>query len=149
MKRSHVIGLAIAATLVGATVGVALREKWFPPLSPFWRDFLSGAPVAGLFAVVAALIAYKAASAGAEASREASRREEWWDRASWALDLARSDEGANREIGLRALQALEDDANDAEYQMILAVTETVAGLADMDNSDPLSDNSDKDGDSDE
>jgi len=127
-------------------VGVALSEKWTPSLSAFWREFWTGPPAAGIFALLGAGVAYMAARVAARAARKAALRQEWWDRASWALDLARSDDGASRVIGLRALEALEPDANEAESLMLFAVVDTVTGVADVDNSDQSSNNSDEEGD---
>ncbi|GAA0999774.1 hypothetical protein JOE66_002796 [Subtercola frigoramans] len=59
--------------------------------------------------------------------RRNAAREEWWDRAEWALNLARSRAGSDRFIGLRTLAALRDEATATELQMIIAVTESVVG----------------------
>lgn len=102
----------------------------WPPIildDPFWRAFWSGPPVAGLFAVVGAVIAYTAAQVGARTARRAAEREEWWNRAEWALDLARSDTQSDRLIGLRALEGLKEQATKSEAAMILAVTGAVTG----------------------
>ena len=56
-----------------------------------------------------------------------SERQEWWDRAEWALTLARSDKYVDRIIGLEALTALSSEATRTEYRLILAVTEAVSG----------------------
>lgn len=123
---------AISGMGVGVVIGMLL-----PPVvldDPFWRSFWSGPPVAGIFAVLGAAIAYLAASVAARTSRLGAEREEWWNRAEWALNLARSDTRADRLIGLRALQGLQDQATESEFAMILAVTEAVAGdTSDIDN----------------
>lgn len=121
------------ACVVGAAAGAILRGL-LPPFvldDPFWRDFFSGPPTAGLFAVVGAVIAYLAARAGARATRKGAERQEWWDRAEWALNLARSDESVDRIIGLRALGPLSDEATETEFEMILAVTTAVTGDIDI------------------
>ena len=118
--------------LLGVGVGVGVRSL-LPPFvldEPFWRTFWSGPPVAGLFAVVGALIAYAAAVVGAQAARRSARRQEWWDRAEWALDLARSDNRVDRVIGGRALEGLRDEATESELAMIVAVTGAVTGDVD-------------------
>jgi hypothetical protein len=115
----------VVAGLAGLTVGLL-----WPPIildNPFWRSFWSGPPVAGLFAVVGAFIAYAAARVAARTSRQGAEREEWWARAEWALNLARSDKRADRLIGLRALEGLQAQATESEFQMIIAVVDAVAG----------------------
>lgn len=122
-------GLLIVAVLGGLTVGFIVRG-FLPPFvldEPFWRDFLSGPPAAGLFALGGACVAYAAARVAARTSRRGDEREEWWARAEWALNLARSDKKADRLIGLRALQALGAQATETEYEMVLSVTEAVTG----------------------
>lgn len=94
---------------------------------PFWREFWSGPPVAGLFPPAGAGVAYGAARVGAKTSRTAAQRQEWWDPAEWALTLALSDKDAERIVKLEALTAMTDDATQTEFAMILAVTEAVSG----------------------
>lgn len=57
----------------------------------------------------------------------AAKREEWWDRAEWALTLAMSDKGVERIVGLEALTAMTDEATETEYGIIVAVTNAVSG----------------------
>lgn len=133
------------AAFVGLVLG-ALVRGFFPPFvldDPFWREFLSGPPVAGMFAVIGAAIAYGAASVGARTSRRGAERQEWWDRAEWALNLARSNDHVDRLIGLRALDALRDEATQSEYVLILAVTEGVTGG--MDTADTVVENGNREG----
>ena len=126
-KRSWIVTAVISA-IVGAIV-----RGFLPPFvldDPFWRDFLTGPPIAGLFALGGAGVAYLAARVGADISRRGDEREEWWARAEWALNLARSDRHVDRVIGLRALEALRAQATRTEYQMMLSVTEAVTGDVD-------------------
>ncbi|UNX55563.1 hypothetical protein MF406_04690 [Georgenia sp. TF02-10] len=69
-------------------------------------------------------------------ARHGAERQEWWDRAEWALNLARSDERRDRLIGLRALEALRNEAMQIEYGLIIAVTEEVTGGMDTGGSVP-------------
>lgn len=127
--------------LLGAAVAGAIIGRLFPPFvldDPFWRDFWSGPPVAGIFALGGAGIAYGAALLGAKTSRTAAKRQEWWDRAEWALTLARSDKYVDRIIGLEALTALSSEATRTEYRLILAVTEAVSGEG-VESRDPVGD----------
>ncbi|WP_156388379.1 MULTISPECIES: hypothetical protein [unclassified Rhodococcus (in: high G+C Gram-positive bacteria)] len=115
-----VIVLAIGAAVVGALVGRCL-----PPFvldSPFWREFWTGPPAAGLFAVAGAIIAFAAAWFTSNTARQAARRDEWWDRAEWALNLAMSDNGSDRDVGLAAIEVVLTEATDTEAEMVGAVT---------------------------
>jgi hypothetical protein len=79
---------------------------------------------AGVAAVVAALIAFVAANRQGQITRAAHRKEQWWARAQWALDLTLSDRAENREIGLRTLLALAGSewAAENEGDIIAAAT---------------------------
>lgn len=79
---------------------------------------------AGVAAVIAAVIAFIAASRQSRITREAHRKEQWWARAQWALDLTLSDRAENREIGLRTLLALAQSewAAENEGDIIAAAT---------------------------
>ncbi|PYI69752.1 hypothetical protein CVV68_01185 [Arthrobacter livingstonensis] len=142
MKKLIFTGLACA-------VGGAIVRSLFPPFildDPFWREFFTGPPVAGFFALVGAGVAYLAARVGSRSARIGAERQEWWDRAEWALNLARSDQSIDRLIGLKALQPLTENATYTEYEMILAVVEAVTGdngdaaNGDVDNEKDMPDN---------
>ena len=141
MARKWVLRVVwgIVGVLIGVIVGMLL-----PPVvldDPFWRAFWSGPPVAGIFAVIGAAIAYTAAYVAARTSRIGAEREEWWDRAEWALNLARADGRGDRLVGLRALEGLKDQATQSELAMILAVTEAVQGdTSNVDNDSDQADN---------
>lgn len=125
LHRFRVPALLVLAALV---LGVVIRGL-LPPFivdEPFWREFLTGPPAAGLFALLGAVVAYSAARIAARTARRAAERQEWWDRAQWALDLARSDVEVERTIGLQALDALSRDATRTEYEMVVAVTSAVS-----------------------
>lgn len=57
----------------------------------------------------------------------AAKRQEWWDRAEWALGLAMSDKDVDRIVGLEALTSLSGEATETEFELILAVIEAVSG----------------------
>ena len=121
--------LVMGAAGLGTVVG-ALGRGFFPPFvldDPFWRQFWSGPPAAGIFALLGAGIAFAAARVAARTARRSAERQEWWDRAEWALNLARSRTGADRDLGLRTLAVPQNDATATELQMIIAVTESVVG----------------------
>ena len=109
----------------------------------FWRAFWSGPPAAGLFAVLGALIAFSGAAAAAAVSRRGARRQEWWDRAEWALNLAKSDRGVDRLTGFRALEGLRAGATKPELALIVAVTDAVAGETVNSKTDEVVDSADQ------
>lgn len=118
----------ILCGVVCFTAGFIIRG-FLPPFvldEPFWRDFWTSPAAGGVFALVGAFIAYCAAYRASSVHRRTAKREEWWARAQWALDLARSDIDSDRIIGLEALAGLTPEATEAEFRMILAVTEAVA-----------------------
>ncbi|APF34910.1 hypothetical protein [Microbacterium paludicola] len=133
--RKRRVLLWLLLLVAGGTVGWFIRNASDPFVLDdlFWRDFWSGPPAAGIFAVVAAGIAYFAARHGARETRRTAERSQWWDRAEWALDLARSDERVDRIIGLRALEEMKEGANETEGKLIVAVTTSVTGDVDVDN----------------
>lgn len=125
MRRWRV-GLLVVASLV---VGALLRGL-LPPFvldDPFWRAFWSGPPVAGVFALVGAGVAFLAARVAAVVARSNARRQEWWDRAEWALSHAMSGESRRRDVGLAALEVLIEEATTTEGAMIDAVTSLLLG----------------------
>lgn len=133
VRAKWVIILASGAAVLGALVG-----RCFPPFvldSPFWRDFWSGPPAAGLFAVLGAFVAFGAARVAASTAKRAAKREEWWDRAEWALNLAMSDKGSDRDVGLAAIEIVIQEATDTEAEMVNAVTSLLLVAP----SDPLPD----------
>lgn len=132
--------------LLAGTFGFVLRS-FLPPFvldDPFWRDVLSGPPVAGLFALVGAGVAFAAAAIAARTAKEAAavtaqtskdaahvaattsrenaRRQEWWDRTEWALSQVMSTDPVARTIGLETAVLLTAEATTAEAAMIDAVT---------------------------
>lgn len=125
------------SAILGVAAG-AVGRGFFPPFvldDPFWREFWSGPPAAGIFALLGAGVAFSAARVAARTARQGSERQEWWDRAEWAMNLARADNLSDRFVGLRTLAALKEEATEMELQMIVAVIEAVVGDQDVvDNS---------------
>lgn len=81
--------VAIAVFCVAAGAAGAVLRGLLPPFvvdAPFWRAFLSGPPAAGLFAVLAAGIAFYPAYRSTRIARENAAREQWWNRASLSED---------------------------------------------------------------
>lgn len=81
--------VAVAVFCVAAGAAGAVLRGLLPPFvvdAPFWRAFLSGPPAAGLFAVLAAGIAFYPACRSTRIARENVAREQWWNRASLSED---------------------------------------------------------------
>ncbi|MDP9696134.1 UNVERIFIED_ORG: hypothetical protein J2X79_003713 [Arthrobacter globiformis] len=108
---------------------------------PFWRDFWSGPPAAGLFAVVAAVIAFYPAFRSTLIARENAAREQWWKRAEWALGLAGSDSQTDREVANDALVALLNDATETEAKMIYRTIQNLQTSGDVDTTNKSAENS--------
>lgn len=66
-----------------------------------WIQLVIGAVTAGI-----AYIAARAGAASARQSNEASRREEWWRRTQWAIDLALDADDTRKAVGVTALAEL-------------------------------------------
>ncbi|MCW4466528.1 hypothetical protein OK351_13600 [Glutamicibacter sp. MNS18] len=87
------------------TVGFILARV-LPPFildDPFWRAFWSGPPAAGIFAVIAASLAYAAAIHSATVARTNAEADAFWKQAEWSLNLALSDASTERAIGLASI----------------------------------------------
>lgn len=84
--RGRRIAQLVSVGVVAAGVGFGARSL-LPPFAddPFWRAFWSGPPMAGLFAIVAAAVAFYPAYRSTLIARENAAREQWWKRAEWAL----------------------------------------------------------------
>jgi hypothetical protein len=118
--------------------GITVRSL-LPPFvvdKGFWFEFLTGPPIGGAFAVVAAVVAYIAATRAASVARRAAERQSWWDRAEWALNLVVSDRSADRDAGLLACEELLADATEIEGGIIVAVTSVYLPAGDVDNTQP-------------
>lgn len=136
-RRADVSG----ALVLGGSTGAVIRG-FFPPFvldQPFWRDFWSGPPAAGLFAVCAAVIAFFPAHRATRIAGESAAREQWWKRAEWALGRAGSDSQVDREVANDALQALLATATRTEASMILRTMDNLQrGGAKGDDQDTVS-----------
>ncbi len=119
---------AVLVAPFAVLAGVVLRGL-LPPFEmddPFWRDFWSGPPAAGILAVVAALIAFNPARRSSRVAKDTADRQAWWSRTEWALERASSDKRADRLTAFRALRALSADATKVEFEMIIDVIEAIA-----------------------
>lgn len=113
------LGLLIAGAVIG---------RMFPPFvldSDFWRDFFTGPPIAGLFAVIAAFVAFSTARSGNRTARKHAEEEEWWNRAEWGIGLALSKEEQEKLVRLKAISVLLDGADKREDALIREVAEEI------------------------
>lgn len=132
--RGKRVAWPIGVGLVGVVVGFSGRSV-LPPFvldDPFWRAFWSGPPMAGLFAIVAAAIAFYPAYRSTRIGRENAAHEQWWKRAEWALGQAGSDNQTDREVANDALVALLSDATETEGAMIVRTIENLQGTGAVD-----------------
>ena len=133
-SRGKRVGQFVAIGAGAAILGAGVRSV-LPPFvvdDPFWRDFWSGPPTAGLFAIIAAVVAFFPAYRSTLIARENAAREQWWKRAEWALGLAGSDNQTDREVANDALVALLNDATETEGAMIFRTIENLQGASDVD-----------------
>lgn len=117
-------GYLLAGAVFGAVAGAIWRGYQAPFVidDPFWRDFLTGPPAAGAFALAGAIVAYVAARTAASTAKRSALRNEWWDRTEWALTQVMSDDEDARNVGMAALDVLARQATPTEGDMIDAVT---------------------------
>lgn len=105
-------------TAEGAVVSVG--EFWA------WMSAWAMSPgFGGLAALAAAAVAYRGAVRSIRNQRASTRKEQWWDRARWALDLTLSESGEERAVGFAVLEALASSewAEEHETDVIAAATE--------------------------
>jgi len=93
-------------------------------------EWLSSPGFGGLAAVVAAAIAYRGVRRTVGQQQEAARKQQWWDRARWALDLTQDDDNeVARLVGLEGLEALAESEY-AEQHEAEVISAAVAPLLD-------------------
>lgn len=122
--------------------------EWIGAVGGWLGDWAQSAGFGGVAAVVAAVIAFKAANRSAVAARatasadrtqreRAERKAQWWLRAQWALDLTLSQDTETRTVGFQVLEALATSewAEEHEADIIAAATER-ALTQDGDTDDP-------------
>jgi hypothetical protein len=99
----------------------------------------------GTAAVVAAGIAWAGVNKSVKAQRQVNRKQQWWERARWALDLTLNDDSITRAVGFEVLDALANSewATEHETDVIdAAVAATLDGYdsADIDDTTGNTDN---------
>lgn len=81
--------------------------------------WLTSSGFGGTAAVLAACIAFLGDSRSVRGQRETARKQQWWDRARWALDLPLSDDSLRREVGIGVLDALGSSEFAREHEVDL------------------------------
>lgn len=76
-----------------------------PPLLT-WGQWLTSSGFGGAAAVAAALVAFIGVLRASAVQRENARKDQWWDRTKWAVDLVLSGDEASANVGLAALAAI-------------------------------------------
>jgi len=71
-----------------------------------WGDWLTSPGFGGTAAVVAAVLALIGVRRSTAVQRENARKDQWWDRLKWAVDLVLSGDEAAANVGLAALTAI-------------------------------------------
>jgi hypothetical protein len=76
----------------------------------------------GLAAVIAAAVTFVGVARTVKTQRESNRKQQWWERARWGLDLTLSEDGTSRTVGLEVLDALgrSEYATEHEVEVIRA-----------------------------
>lgn len=99
----------------------------------FLREWLTSAGFGGTAAVVAALVAYLGVRKTVRQQRLNARKDQWWERARWALDRTLSEDSRVRAVGFSVLEALGDSEYAAEHEFDVvdaAMDAQLAGYAD-------------------
>lgn len=71
-----------------------------------WGQWFTSAGFGGTAAVIAALLALIGVRRAAAVQRENARKDQWWDRLKWAVDLILSGDESSANVGLAALAAI-------------------------------------------
>lgn len=71
-----------------------------------WGQWLTSPGFGGAAAVVAAVLALIGVRRASAVQRQNARKDQWWDRLKWAVDLVLSGDEARANAGLAALTAI-------------------------------------------
>jgi len=87
-----------------------------------WGEWFMSPGFGGLAAVIAAAVAFGGVIRTVKAQRETNRKQQWWERARWALDLTLSEDSTSRTVGFEVLDALgrSEYATEHEVEVIAA-----------------------------
>lgn len=122
--RAVAVGIAILGLGVWIGRGWDVAEALDVDLYRWFSDWSRTAGFGGAAAIVAATIAYFAATQNARRQERADRKAQWWARAQWALDLTLHKDEHAQEVGFRVLAALSESewAGEHEAGVIAAAT---------------------------
>ncbi|WP_454051133.1 hypothetical protein [Cellulomonas sp. Marseille-Q8402] len=126
--------LAVLAALLvlgaGVAIGLALGGAASVGSGRWLSEWSRSAGFGGTAAIVAAAIAYGAASANARRQQWVDRKVQWWARAQWALDRVLSDDRHGQTAGLDVLAALASSewAGEHESDVVDAALAGALGL---------------------
>lgn len=125
---------AAVAVLVGLGAGLAV------PRGPYDVTLAEVAQLGPAATALAATVAFAVGLGTLIQRSRADRRDQWWKRAQWALDLALQNDPSSKRIGLAVLEHLAQSrlAGPEETEMIAAAW--VDELADLDTGTQMSDN---------
>jgi hypothetical protein len=90
----------------------------------------------GTAAVMAAIIAWAGVSKSVKAQRQVTRKQQWWERARWALDLTLDDDSTTRAVGFEVLGALAQSEWATEHEADVIDAAIAATLDGYDATDP-------------
>lgn len=105
----------------------------------FWREFWSGPPVAGIFAVLAASIAYGASVHSASEAKGTAAAESARKQVEMAINMAVDDSSTKRMVGLNLLDTLIGKHEGSLDDLIYSVVVQVSGI-EVDGTDTNGDN---------
>ena len=72
----------------------------------FWREWMTSAGFGGAIAAIAAMIAFVGVLLNVRSQQKLAHKEQWWERAKWALDNWVSDDERRRKTGKLVAEAL-------------------------------------------
>ncbi len=121
------------AAVLGGAAGLAT------PRPPYDVTLAAAAQLGPAATALAATVAFAVGLGTLMQRSRADRRDQWWKRAQWALDLALAEETSRRRVGLAVLVHLAKSrlARTDETEMIAAAW--VDELADLDTETEISD----------
>ncbi|GAB3399279.1 hypothetical protein GCM10027515_05420 [Schumannella luteola] len=114
------------ADLVIVGIFIPGAYEWF---GSWFFPWVTSPGFGGFAAVIAAAIAFAAARHQSASQRQAERKEQWWKRAEWALNLTLSGESAIREVGYETLGSLSTSEYAAVHEADIISAATNRSLA--------------------
>lgn len=122
-ENQSIIWTSASLFVVGLIVG-----RLFPPFvvdRGFFRDLILSPAAAGLFALLAAVVALWPAFSRLKASREVASDREWWKRSEWAIAMAVSKQDEKKIVGLLACEELLEGAKKRNDELLVVVANAI------------------------